>query len=393
MVYADVQQLLNSAIAALRAGDRNECRRLLFLATNADPRNETAWLMLSDLMETRYERIDCLEKVLNINPDNIEARAALEELEAGVIATDQQKILSPVLQAEEQTVDLRQELLGDAGQQPGERQRRAGGEAQKPGKRGGKRGKMSSGQVVILAILGLAALGCLVAAGVFVIPNALRYASWLAKSTQQAAVTQPSATPRATQTTAPTQPAIATQTPRPTATARLMPSATKSATSSATKAETRAAGSPTPTTTLAAGATRTLEFTQKTGPILAAGQRAYNLQISITGVRFTMGGVREPRTGDYRYIVIDLKITNLGPGVAQGIGNFGFYLRDSQDTLHSPTMQAYLAQKCFLGTADIEVRESHTGCLAFEARMIGGMALIYQPLWKEPDFVITFPLR
>lgn len=388
MINDDVQQLINSAIAALRAGDRHEGRRLLFLATNADPRSEAAWLMLSDLMETRYERRDCLEKVLQINPDNIEARAALEEILSGAVTKELTHPFTPPPAEPASGVELRQEFLGATVRQSPAGGQKATGRG-KPEKRREPRGKMSTGQIVILAILGVAALGVLVVAGIFVVPNLLRYSSLLAKPTQLSAVTQPSATPRATWTTAPTEKVVPTRTPRPSATARKSPTPTKSI----ARAETRTPLTPTPTTTLAPGATRTLKLIQRIGPIVAGDQSTYNLLIAITGVRFTMGGSREPKTGDYRYIVIDLKITNQGPDIAPGIGNFGFYLRDNQGVLHYPTMRVYMAQKCFLGTADIEVRESHSGCIAFDATMIGGMALVYQPVWDDPDFLLTFPLR
>jgi hypothetical protein len=81
--------ILNQAVAALKAGDKTEARRLLGNVLAQDSENETAWLWLSGAVETREERIACLENVLSINPDNEPARRGLARLGAPFIPASQ----------------------------------------------------------------------------------------------------------------------------------------------------------------------------------------------------------------------------------------------------------------------------------------------------------------
>lgn len=79
-ILVTVDALLNQAIVALKTGDKTEARRLLGNALALDSENETAWLWLSGAVETREERIACLENVLSIDPDNEPARRGLARL-------------------------------------------------------------------------------------------------------------------------------------------------------------------------------------------------------------------------------------------------------------------------------------------------------------------------
>jgi cytochrome c biogenesis protein CcmG/thiol:disulfide interchange protein DsbE len=67
-------------IAALKAGDKKRARELLAAAISANPNDEQAWLWLSGAVETDAARIDCLRRVLAINPDSAVARRGLESL-------------------------------------------------------------------------------------------------------------------------------------------------------------------------------------------------------------------------------------------------------------------------------------------------------------------------
>jgi twitching motility two-component system response regulator PilG len=78
--------LVGEGSAAARAGHKDEARRLLREATELDPDNEAAWLWLASVSETPQEAVVCLETVLDINPDNRQARAGLKtaRLHAGI---------------------------------------------------------------------------------------------------------------------------------------------------------------------------------------------------------------------------------------------------------------------------------------------------------------------
>ena len=65
--------LLQQGVEALESGDKAQARRLLARVIKRDPRNEQAWLCLSDAMGSDVERLRCLERILEINPHNQEA--------------------------------------------------------------------------------------------------------------------------------------------------------------------------------------------------------------------------------------------------------------------------------------------------------------------------------
>jgi Tol biopolymer transport system component len=82
-VSADnVQELLRSGIDAAKQGDRQTARELLERVVELDERNEKGWLWLYSVSETDEDRRSCLTKVLDINPANEKAKAALAKLEA-----------------------------------------------------------------------------------------------------------------------------------------------------------------------------------------------------------------------------------------------------------------------------------------------------------------------
>lgn len=74
------EELLDQAIAASQAGNHRNALSLLAQVVALDPRNERAWLWLAELVETDAQRIDCLKRVLSINPDNSLAQQRLRTL-------------------------------------------------------------------------------------------------------------------------------------------------------------------------------------------------------------------------------------------------------------------------------------------------------------------------
>ena len=71
---------LQRAIAAIRSGDKETGKRLLAELIRNDPRNETAWLWMSSVIDSDERRRTCLERVLAINPRNETAKQGLETL-------------------------------------------------------------------------------------------------------------------------------------------------------------------------------------------------------------------------------------------------------------------------------------------------------------------------
>ncbi len=68
-------------IAAAKAGDTGEARRLLQQAIRLEPGSEAAWLWMASVAVNPRERLFCLQKTLQINPDNTTARKALTALQ------------------------------------------------------------------------------------------------------------------------------------------------------------------------------------------------------------------------------------------------------------------------------------------------------------------------
>lgn len=79
-----LSELLDQAAAAARVGDRAEAERLYRRATERSPGNTQAWLGLAGAVESTDEKRAYFEQVLAINPNNGEARAALQRLAAQV---------------------------------------------------------------------------------------------------------------------------------------------------------------------------------------------------------------------------------------------------------------------------------------------------------------------
>jgi len=66
----EVLDMLRAGIKSAQDGDRAEARNLLLRVTEADPRNENAWLWLASISEYPEELLVFLNNVLQINPNN-----------------------------------------------------------------------------------------------------------------------------------------------------------------------------------------------------------------------------------------------------------------------------------------------------------------------------------
>jgi tetratricopeptide (TPR) repeat protein len=71
---------LRDAIMAARIGNRDQAMVLLLQAVEQEPRNEQVWLWLARLVDTDAQRIECLRRVLEINPSNQVAQEELDRL-------------------------------------------------------------------------------------------------------------------------------------------------------------------------------------------------------------------------------------------------------------------------------------------------------------------------
>ena len=77
----DPNTLYNQAMAAIEAGDRNLARRLLAELVLGNAQHEQGWLRLASVVDDRRQIVDCLRRVLAINPHNVTAREWLAQAE------------------------------------------------------------------------------------------------------------------------------------------------------------------------------------------------------------------------------------------------------------------------------------------------------------------------
>lgn len=73
---------LDLAIQKIKEKDYKTARTLLDVIIKENPDDDWAWLWMSQVVETDQERYDCLNKVLNINPNNPHAIHGMKILEA-----------------------------------------------------------------------------------------------------------------------------------------------------------------------------------------------------------------------------------------------------------------------------------------------------------------------
>lgn len=91
-----LSELLAEAAAAASLGDRVEAERLYRRATERSPGNSAAWLGLAAAVSLPEEKRACYEQVLAINPNNGEARIALQRL-AGLAGSEQASAIQATL--------------------------------------------------------------------------------------------------------------------------------------------------------------------------------------------------------------------------------------------------------------------------------------------------------
>lgn len=86
---------LERAIATIKAGDKAAGRKLLIKILESDENNELAWLWLTQTGIPLPEQIECLERVLEINPNNQDAQRGLPKLKARLAKQNQPRTIQP----------------------------------------------------------------------------------------------------------------------------------------------------------------------------------------------------------------------------------------------------------------------------------------------------------
>lgn len=81
MASEQAKDLRQRGIAAAKSGDKDTARQLLQQSIRLEPNNEAAWLWLASVARDAREKTFCLQKLLEINPQNETARKALAALQ------------------------------------------------------------------------------------------------------------------------------------------------------------------------------------------------------------------------------------------------------------------------------------------------------------------------
>lgn len=79
---ANVDAMVQQAIAAIKANNKAEGRRILEQVLAIDEYNEQGWLWLSGCVDTLEEQLTCLENVLTVNPANQKAQKGAAAVKA-----------------------------------------------------------------------------------------------------------------------------------------------------------------------------------------------------------------------------------------------------------------------------------------------------------------------
>jgi len=77
----DVNLAIQEAMRKANDGDVKSAQVILANVLRQEPRNARAWYLLSQIVGDRSREIDCLKKVLEIEPNSQQARARLQKLE------------------------------------------------------------------------------------------------------------------------------------------------------------------------------------------------------------------------------------------------------------------------------------------------------------------------
>ncbi|NWG17151.1 MAG: tetratricopeptide repeat protein [Chloroflexi bacterium] len=95
MASEQAKELRRQGIAAAKAGQKDEARQMLQQALRLEPTNEAAWLWLMSVARDQREKLVCLYRLLQVNPDNEVGVKSLQSLGLTLAELAQQLGLKP----------------------------------------------------------------------------------------------------------------------------------------------------------------------------------------------------------------------------------------------------------------------------------------------------------
>lgn len=87
------EELLQMAINAARAGNKKPARLMFEQVLKQDKNNERAMMWMAKIADTKAERREWLQRVVNVNPNNDQARDALKSMAYKKSARDNRVLL------------------------------------------------------------------------------------------------------------------------------------------------------------------------------------------------------------------------------------------------------------------------------------------------------------
>ena len=85
----DFHEFLGRGIIAARAGRTAEALKYLDIAAGLSPGNPRVWLWMASALDTKTQKLFCLNRVLELDPDHLAARALVQRLQTGQTRTAQ----------------------------------------------------------------------------------------------------------------------------------------------------------------------------------------------------------------------------------------------------------------------------------------------------------------
>jgi hypothetical protein len=104
---------LEQAMQFVQSGNLASGQSLLAQVIREDPGNEIAWLWLANVLDDPLKKRQCLEKVLQLNPENEQAWRDLAQLESGVDLPGQKSLSGKPVSTEAPLVENEPEPIPD----------------------------------------------------------------------------------------------------------------------------------------------------------------------------------------------------------------------------------------------------------------------------------------
>src|SRR5271157_9464 len=96
MLDMDINVSIQEAIQKAKSGDLQSAQIILASVLRQEPHNARAWFLLSQVIGDSNREIDCLKKVLEIEPNSQQAKARLQKLQQVSAPVEPKPANSPV---------------------------------------------------------------------------------------------------------------------------------------------------------------------------------------------------------------------------------------------------------------------------------------------------------